>query len=143
MAIILGIGEYNQDLIKRKLSLYKQLLRNPDEQSFRESLDIIKEQDEYLRRIQDLIIDLENMRGVNMTEHVKLAYSFLERGKSMLNRLLQSFFSQRSALEDKHKSMKDNIGLYITYFKKELGVYKEYESLSKEFPPELTREVKK
>ncbi len=142
MMATIEIGKINQYLIKQKLSLYKKLLRNPDQELIEQTLSTIQEQDDSLRTIKKLMIDLEYKRGLKLTPHIKIALSLISRGESLLNDFLHTFYSQRCALTDKHADMDVKIRNYRTYFKRELAAYEKYEKLAKKLPPELMREVK-
>ncbi len=142
MASTIEIGKINQALIKQKLIRHKALLKNPSKETIDAVVFIIQRQEEALKTLKRILVDLDYSRNLSLTPHIKIALSLIKQGESILNNLNHNFYAQRCALTDNSTNTSEQIRNYSSYFHDELTLYKEYEKLSNELPPELMREVK-
>lgn len=147
-------AEYSHNDIKKKISLYKQLLRNyrkaADNSQLQpiidESLKIISLQEQTLRALQNfLTIEIDELSRkiaqLELTNYSKLVFDLLERGRSLLTTLLFTISAQKSSLTE-NISIGGKIQRYRTNLKEELKIGKQYEALLNELPPNLISKLR-
>lgn len=137
----------NQD-IKKKLSLYKQLLtyqRKAGDSQLQsiidESLKIIVLQEQTLRALQNfLTIEIGELQRkiayVRLTNYLKTIFDLLDRGRSLLTSLIFTISAQKSSLTE-NISIREKIQKYKANLKEELKIGRQYEALLKELPPNI------
>jgi len=125
------LHEYNHELAKKKLSLYKKVLKDNLE-ACEESIEIIQAQEKYFIQVRRLLIDLDFQRDEELRKYENNFVGLLSQAGTMLNSIIHSLFSQRESLKAK------NPANYKIYFKEELKIYKEYEVWEKKIPSQIS-----
>jgi hypothetical protein len=133
------VAQINAMIVKNKLSLYKQLLRNPlDVKVVEGTSTLLEAQIHNWNGLREIILNLRpetNLEG-ELSGLMKSALEVLFRGRNMLNRIIFLISAQRDNLK------KNNFQAFKSNFKEELAIYKEYESMMSNVPDELLHEMR-